>query len=202
MTTYRLLRQHSRAWWYHKQLREQGNAAEARRRENASVRSNVKSLRETIANHGYLTLGRGGFSLHPNDNTYISGYGCDDGLARIALQLGIATIDSRSIPDSLIHQSIKLPLVRLVSYDPAPWGGMSYAPLPVVAALYQRLGATIHNLEVVEPAPDQLRGYKQWEADALIGYQTGNTAMLGKAMLDSRDEEEPVDAKERFGIRA
>ena len=44
-TILRLLRADAKSWWYHKQLRERGNIAEAIKREHESMRSTIKLMR-------------------------------------------------------------------------------------------------------------------------------------------------------------
>ncbi len=48
----RALRAETRAWWYHKALRERGETKEAGERERASIRSNLDTLRKTLGTTG------------------------------------------------------------------------------------------------------------------------------------------------------
>ncbi len=117
-----------------------------RLRERRSIRGNARHLRECVANGGYLAIGRGGWTLHIADGHTLSGYGADtDGVVLAALHLGIPCIDSRSVPDSRIVETVRLPMVGLSRVDPAPWGALSYAPLAYVAEQYRRLGAMLTN---------------------------------------------------------
>lgn len=186
-----ILKQGARSWWYHVELRKNGNHSEARRREHQSVRSSISSLRETISNGGYLSLGRGGYTLHCSAHSTVSGYGCDtSATVRAAKHLGIPCIDTRTIPDSRIYDTISLPMVALSpdEADPRPWGSLSRAPLPVVAYLYRALGATVTGIDCEMPSPDDFRGNKQWEVDAMRGFANGDAALLGSAMIASRDD--------------
>lgn len=54
-TVYGLLDAEARAWWYHATLRAQGNEAEARRRERASIRDSVAMLRALRDQGGSIT---------------------------------------------------------------------------------------------------------------------------------------------------
>lgn len=73
-SVFRALRSDAREWWYHKDLRKRGQISEARQREHDSLRSNVRSLRQAIANGSFLTIGRtGGAAYSPDANTSISG---------------------------------------------------------------------------------------------------------------------------------
>lgn len=47
----RLLRHDARMWWWHQQLRKQGNIAEAVKLERASIRREVQFIRANIGRH-------------------------------------------------------------------------------------------------------------------------------------------------------
>lgn len=101
MTVYTLLNRNVKAWWYHAQLRKQGNPTEARKRERASLRSSVSSLRNCLKNGGSLILTpRGGYDWNlevgiEHENTtptstvtsHVLGYG--DYMIDVAKLLGI-----------------------------------------------------------------------------------------------------------------
>lgn len=58
---FRAIRSDARQWWYHSQLRRQGQVDEARKREHQSIASTVSHLRNAMANGGFVTISaRGG----------------------------------------------------------------------------------------------------------------------------------------------
>jgi len=146
---FRLLRQHAKGWWYFKDLRSRGRHEEARAKEHKSTRSLIGQLRETIKNSGYLSIGRGGWTLHIDDGHTLSHYG---GIAADIPQacnlLNIPIIDSTTIGDDLIVQTLSIPLVGIKRTDQAPFHSMAYAPLKQVAQRYKNLGATVYNLSL------------------------------------------------------
>jgi hypothetical protein len=142
-----LLLQKAQLWWYHKQLRDQGNTEEANRRERLSVLSTLRDLKNAKKNGGWCSVGRGGWTLHPKPGVQVSNYGdMESEYPQACLILGIPVIDSTTIPDSKITVTPMFPMASLTPDDP-PWGSCSYAPVAVVAALYAALGATLHNIK-------------------------------------------------------
>jgi hypothetical protein len=151
MTVLKALRQSARRWWYHEHLRQVGEIEEARKREHDSVRSTVKGLRQCLDGRGYLTIGRGGWTLHHSRHGWTSGYGADtSGTVRAARRLGVPVIDSRTVPDDLIGLTLPAPIPAhpdMDEPDAPPWGSFAKAPLPVIEALYHRMGATLDNVD-------------------------------------------------------
>jgi hypothetical protein len=102
MSVYSLLNHDARTWWFHQQLRKQGQAAEARRRERQSIRSNVRHLRNCKKNGGYCYVKPGGgrFILEVGpvqessgpSYTTLSGY--DDDIPAAAALIGIRITNS------------------------------------------------------------------------------------------------------------
>ena len=194
-TVYSLLDADARNWWANKRDRERGDVAGARQRERESIRNSIQALREAREG-GYLTIGRGGHTLHRYDNRSgsASTQGYEQNLegttGKCCLLLGIPIIDSTTIPDSIIAQTCSLPMGKrnLEMCDAPPWGGMSFAPLPVVAAAYEALGATLYNIEPDREALKHLRGFKAWEAKAIRSFSSGDEGGLFQAMQASREE--------------
>lgn len=147
-TLYALLNRHAKAWWYHAELRATGHRIEARKRERDSIRSDINLLRAVLAvPGGHCGLGRGGASLYAKDRT-LSG-GANDYYREVARLLGIPLIDSTTVPDKAIWETVSFPMVAVGrAPDPGPWHGFSYAPLDYVAGLYLALGATVENLKI------------------------------------------------------
>lgn len=93
---FRALRSDARNWWYHRELRQQGQTLQARQKEHASIRSNIRTLRAAIANGGYCTVAHTGHDMsitvgyvRTSDNSMTSSTssGCHDGLAFAARKL-------------------------------------------------------------------------------------------------------------------
>ena len=152
-TLYALLNKDAKSWWYHAQLRDRGQVEEARRRERESIRSTINSLRKCLAAPGgYMSVGRGGWTLHYGRGSSVQGYGRMDALdVQAAKLVGVPIINSLTIDDNTIYDVISLPMVAVDGNPDDPWdgdkpyGSMSYAPLEYVAAKYRELGAELHN---------------------------------------------------------
>lgn len=158
-TLLRIIRDESRNWWYHAQLRRQGNHTEARTRENAHTAGVLKNLRDAKATGGYFSVGRGGYSLrigeiknaHGSSSYTVSGYGKGEYLREACRRLGILIIDTTVIPDKVITETIRIPMaaIGIRPADPArddgSYGSLAYAPLPYVVERYRALGAAIEN---------------------------------------------------------
>jgi hypothetical protein len=148
MTVRSFLNQDAKNWWYHAELRRQGQIREARRREHQSIRDNVKTLRLAIKNGGFITLGRGGWTLHISSGHTHSGYGCDDsGMVKAAIHLGLHGWDSRVIPDERIYETVGLPMAvpdKCVSANPDYMPeAFRFYPFAHVAPMYAALGAKV-----------------------------------------------------------
>jgi len=121
----------------------------------------------------------------PDSTSRLSGHGFTaDELAQIDA-LGVPFIDSRSIPDDKICRVMSFPMMpsRPDQHDAAPWSSMSFAPIPIIAFLYQSLGATVRNVVPVEPGEGQVKGWTAKEAIAYRAFVAGDSATLGAAML-------------------
>lgn len=146
---YSILNTRARAWWYHRRLRGQGQAAEARRRERASIRERARDLKEAQRNGGFVTIGRGGWTLRIERNHTLQGYGdMTDAIPQCARRLGLPIVDSTTIPDELIARTIVLPMPQIGAPPRPEYGALDYAPLEVVARMYRDLGATVYNLSL------------------------------------------------------
>lgn len=86
------LRADASGWWYFRQLRQQGRHAEAAAKERESIRRNVQHIREALANGGWLSIGRGGATLHTSPNSRLEGIHGHTIAACIAA--GVPTLDS------------------------------------------------------------------------------------------------------------
>lgn len=94
---YTILNKEAKAWWYHKQLRSQGQAGEARKRERQSIKSDISFLRALIQQKGFVRrCGDGTYhssQLRESENcTYtreFGGYRHGQGLVDACISLGI-----------------------------------------------------------------------------------------------------------------
>ncbi|MBM3130803.1 MAG: hypothetical protein FJ009_19525 [Chloroflexi bacterium] len=147
---YALLDASARAWWYHRQLRENGQIAEARRRELASIRDHARDLRQAQVNAGFVTVGRGGWTLHIACGHTLKGYGdVNDTIPQCALRLGLPIVDSTTIADEKINLTLRLPFPQIGAKprtDKTRDSSFDPAPIEDVARLYRDLGATVYNL--------------------------------------------------------
>jgi hypothetical protein len=142
-----LLNQKAQDWWYHKQLRDQGDTEEAQRRERLSILSTLIDLKDAKKNGGWCSVGRGSWTLRPRPGVTVSCVGgLDSVYPQACLIMGIQLIYTTTIPDSEIMTSILFPMASS-SPDAPPWGSCSYAPVAVVAALYSALGAVLYNIK-------------------------------------------------------
>lgn len=147
MQVYGLLDRAARSWWYNRQLRERGQIAEARKRERASIRDKARDLKQARANGGFVTVGRGGWTLHIDRSHTLKGYGdLSDVIPQCALLLGLPVVDSTTIPDEKIHLTLALPFAQVGASPRAEYGSFDPAPIEVVARMYAELGATVYNL--------------------------------------------------------
>ncbi len=145
---YSILNNRTKRWWYHRQLRERGQMAEARRRERAQIRDDVVRLRATLERGGFLINSWGGWTLHYGQRQRLQSWrpGLDGPIPQACLLLGIPVIDLTTIPEDRIREVLKLPSPDLL-YDPEPPGGyrsFHHAPFDYVARLYIKLGATLY----------------------------------------------------------
>lgn len=108
---------------------------------------------------GYLSVGRGGFILHFRNGAMRSGYDCETIKAQ-CIAAGLPVIDSRSVAfDVVAHLTLAGPLVAVGREpEPAPWHGLSSAPLHAVAARYAAAGAEIWNIPGVQTMAEPAEG--------------------------------------------
>lgn len=90
----------------------------------------------------------------------LSGYGCE-AIETQCIAAGLPVIDSRHVAfDVVVQLTLGSPLVAIGREpEPAPWHGLSYAPLYSVAIRYAAAGAEVWNIPGVETtfAPPERR---------------------------------------------
>jgi hypothetical protein len=123
----RLLLEDARGWWYHRKLREQGDIAEARRRERRSVRRHAEDLKQAVVLH----VGRGGWSLYRNQGRLEGHGGIADLLVQAAIRAGVPVVDSSAVPLEKLGPLLGGPLP-----DAEPLAALEFA---------RSLGATTYN---------------------------------------------------------
>lgn len=108
---------------------------------------------------GHLSISRGGFTLHYRNGATLSGYGCEAIKSR-CIAAGLPVIDSRCVAfDVVAHLTLAGPLVAVGREpQPAPWHGLSHAPLHAVAARYAAAGAEIWNIPGVQTMAEPVEG--------------------------------------------
>ena len=149
---YRILNNQAKVWWYHRHLRKQGLEEEARQREREAILDDVRVLRAALQNGGFLTHGRGGWTLHYGKWNRVESPcpGLDAAIPQACLLLGIPVLDTTTIPDERIREVINFPIANPFP-DPEPEGGygpFDHAPFEYVARRYVALGATAYNTDV------------------------------------------------------
>jgi hypothetical protein len=139
-----------------------------------------------------VTIGRGRTTVHtdelPNSSSTISGVFASEGeLIAEVDRLGIPFVDSRTVPNDRISVlAISGPIwpCKPEKFDAAPWGGLSKAPLSVMAGLYRHFGAIVRNFPEVTPFdPANFRALSIRESTALHGWATNNEALVARAMI-------------------
>lgn len=102
---------------------------------------------------GHLSIGCGGFTLHYSNGAMLSGYDCE-AIKTQCIAAGLPIIDSRCVAFDLVVQlTLGGPLVAVGREpEPAPWHGLSDAPLQAVAIRYAAAGAEIWNIPGVDTA--------------------------------------------------
>lgn len=112
-----------------------------------------------VTEGGHLSIGRGGFTLHYRNGSMLSGYGCEEIKLR-CIEAGLPVIDSRNVDfDIVLQLTLRGPLVAVGREpEPAPWHGLSYAPLRIVAAAYAAAGAEVWNIAGIVTRPVSSEG--------------------------------------------
>lgn len=102
---------------------------------------------------GYLAVGLGGFILHFRNGAMRSGYACETIKAQ-CIAAGLPVIDSRPVDFGAAARLALNGAMAAVGRkpDPAPWHGLSYAPLSAIAAAYAAAGAEVWNFPGLDTA--------------------------------------------------
>ncbi len=141
-SAYTLINTDCKAWWYHRQLREQGANQEARKRERKSIKSSVKTFREAQEySCAHMYVGKGGMLFHYSPNARISGGNIPFYIA-MCHKFDIPVVDTRHLSIEKSVQTLKIPAVSETPDNP-PYNWLSYASIEYVFAKYRELGATI-----------------------------------------------------------
>jgi hypothetical protein len=106
---------------------------------------------------GHLSIGRGGYTLHFDRGSTLSGYDCD-AMKAACIARGLPVIDSRMVPfEDVFRLAVRGPMVAVGQPpDTPPWHALSSAPLRAVAQAYRDAGAEVFNLddELATTSPD------------------------------------------------
>ena len=152
----RELRASAKEWWYHTDLRRQGHIEEARQLERAAVRSMLGEIRATLANDGWLQIGRGGATLHYSPNAHVEGLHPHH--IRACIAAGIPTLDSTGMKVEDVYElAVRGPMPGFVdeTFGTDPDGSLSKRHWRVIFDRYAaRDGAVFHNYS---PTPSAWR---------------------------------------------
>ena len=144
-SVYSILNKDAKDWWYHEALRRQGNVEEARMRERDSIKRAVRNIRKAVL----FRVGLGGFSMKLNDNSTLSHCSSGDQYAEILRRCRpeVPSISTVKATNLLTLCGLPMAAVHNKPDDPYPSGAyssMHYAPLGIVLACYEELGAEVH----------------------------------------------------------
>ncbi|MDD2878333.1 MAG: hypothetical protein PHT60_14025 [Acidiphilium sp.] len=104
---------------------------------------------------GHLFIGTSEYTLYCGQGRTLSGYDCDS-MKASALAAGIPIIDARTADqDAFLSLVFNGPMIA-VGEEPRFFmcNALSYESLPVMAARYHAIGATIHNIPETQEAGD------------------------------------------------
>ena len=111
-TVYSILNRETKAWWYHKLLRSQGNAKLARKYERKSILSSVRSLRtmsfaQITSQGGFVTYHRPIVTDTATLTCSLSGYTNEtiDGIPKAAVRLGIPVVSCENCDSWEVYQA-------------------------------------------------------------------------------------------------
>lgn len=145
-TIYNILNTDAKRWWYHRQLRDQGNDKEARKRERQTIRQDIQKLRSALAYpYSYCTTweSRNKHGFYHDKHAHTSGY---DSLAEgdplCCRILGILTVNLEPLDE---HQVV-LDILGYEGYE--------------IAVAHIRSGAIAYN--VPPSVTERLRSEKEW----------------------------------------
>src|SRR5260370_12273265 len=96
---------------------------------------------------GYLSIGRGGFTLHYQRGARLIGYDCEQ-VKACCIAAGLPVIDSRVVAfEDVVRLAVNGPMVA-VGHEarPPPYPALSFAPLGVVAQAYRAADAEVFNI--------------------------------------------------------
>jgi hypothetical protein len=169
VSLYSILDSNARGWWYHRQLRADGNNCEARRRERESIRSSVRTLRSALKWDSVVVVGYGGTrvqyrsrclgqdsALSESCLSSISG-GMDSYMVRAALLLGLPVLDLTALGEvelapwvyrgPLLHLNpAAVQLAGIPSEIPESGISLSYCDRDYYLTYWAAAGAKIYNL--------------------------------------------------------
>lgn len=146
------LNRDAKDWWYHRKLREAGNDVDARKAERRSIKDDMRTIRQVLADpKAYVRIDSAGVSVrfrpHENCEASHSGYSLDHvTIAMPLLLMGVPGLDARSAPAGMC---LDAPMVGMSRVDDEPvdgYGCYNYAPLSVVADYYRNHGGHAINV--------------------------------------------------------
>lgn len=157
------LREDSRDWWYHKRLRKEGKASEAREHERFNLVRDVAMIRKVIREGGFQIINYSYNCLYAV-NESLSRYSAR--MAAALCQIGVTTVDTRSVPPMNLRKVFLMLRGVPVAGKWTKWD----VPITLLLPRYIELGATVYvSGSVLESAQahylartlKQLQGLKQ-----------------------------------------
>lgn len=139
-TLLRALREETRAWWYHADLRRQGNLKEALYRERRSIRDNLT----TIRNARLATIGRGGSTIYLGNGSRLTA----SWPMSIIDHLACPVVDLRTMPhDTLVEFAIRGPMVNVDLTEDEGTNAFDYVTIDTYIRLARTGGAEVRNVD-------------------------------------------------------
>lgn len=135
-----------------------------------------------------IILSKNGYSqhddFHPESSRIHGGGSLSAEDLREIEELKIPLIDTRSMTKEGIGQSNQFPMPphHPGGHDQAPWGPLSYAPVDVIASLYEAIGAVVKNIETRPIKKEELQKGLIREWLAMRGWFTNRSDLLAIAM--------------------
>lgn len=143
-TLLRSIRAETKAWWYHRQLREQGQITEALKREHESMRRELETIRTALL----ATIGRGGSTIYLSNGSRITASWPIPVIDHLACPI----VDLRTIPDDKIVQfAVRGPMVDPTRTKDEGTGAFDWVTTKTYIRLAHTAGAEVRN--VLHPTP-------------------------------------------------
>lgn len=154
----------------------------------------IEDLKEQKENIQLVIFKNNGFTAYCKDS-FVTGY--DRITPEVVAKFNehkVPMVDASKLDISGSTLLTSFPMVQ--SEDDVKWefpySGMSYAPPEVVASLYHRAGAELHNIEPINLVPEMFGSLSTKQAYAASGFFNNNADHMAKAMtMEEQDQGVP-----------